>query len=67
MKEKMKETLKRWRQAFNNRIEQSEFCRVLGITPWHFTLEGMAVTAIIGLVLIFTCGIAELLEGGRAW
>ncbi len=53
-------------KTFNQSIEDSEFCRVLGITPWHFTLQGLAVMTAIFLAILLFCGIAELLEGGMA-
>lgn len=61
---KVERIVKNWRVSFDRSIEQSEFCRVLGFTPWHFSLRGLAVTAAIGLVIILVCGVAEWLEGG---
>ena len=58
--------VKSLRKRFDAAIEQSEFCQVLGITPWHFTLQGLAVTAAVGAALIIICGVAEWLEGGAA-
>ena len=60
----VKAAVKNWRTKFDQAVEQSEFCQVLGITPWHFTLEGVAVTLLFGLVIILVCGLAEWLEGG---
>lgn len=60
----VKAVVKNWRAKFDQAIEQSEFCQVLGITPWHFTLQGVAVTLLVGLALVLVCGVAEWLEGG---
>jgi len=62
----VKAVVKNWRAKFDQAIEQSEFCQVLGITPWHFTLQGVAVTLLLFLVLVVVCGVAEWLEGGAA-
>ena len=62
----VKAVVKNWRTKFDQTVEQSEFCQVLGISPWHFTLEGVAVTLLFGLVIILVCGLAEWLEGGAA-
>ena len=56
--------VKNLKVAFDRKVEDSEFCQVLGITPWHFSLQGLAVTAFIGMVLFLVCGLAEWLEGG---
>ena len=56
--------VKNMRAAFDRKVEDSEFCQVLGITPWHFSLQGLAVTAFVGLVIILICGLAGWLEGG---
>ena len=48
----------------DRKIEESQFCQMLGITPWHFTLQGVAVTLLLFLVLVVVCGVAEWLEGG---
>lgn len=56
--------VKNLRARFDRKIEQSEFCQVLGFTPWHFTLQGLAVTAFVGLVIFVLCGLAGWLEGG---
>lgn len=61
---RVESTVKNLRARFDRKIEQSEFCQVLGITPWHFSLQGLAVTAFVGLVIILICGLAEWLEGG---
>jgi hypothetical protein len=60
----VKAVVKNWRAKFDQAIMQSEFCQVLGITPWHFTLQGVAVTLLLFLVLVVVCGVAEWLEGG---
>lgn len=49
---------------FDQKVEESEFCQVLGITPMHLSLQGLAVTAALFLVLLVVCGMAEWLEGG---
>ena len=64
MLSQVKAVVKNWRAKFDRAIEQSEFCQVLGITPWHFTLQGVAVSLLFGLVIILVCGLAEWLEGG---
>ena len=56
--------VKNMKAKFDQKVEESEFCQVLGITPWHFSLQGLAVTAAIFLVLLVVCGVAEWLEGG---
>ena len=58
--------VKYWRARFDRAIEQSEFCQIAGFTPWHFSLQGLAFTAFVGLVIIMVCGVAEWLcqEGG---
>ena len=60
--------VKNWRERFDSKIEQSGFCQVLGIRPWHFTLQGLAVTAFTGLVIFMVCGFAGWLsqKGGAA-
>ena len=58
--------VKNLKAKFDQKVEESEFCQVLGITPWHFSLQGLAVTAFVGLVIILICGLAEWLEGGAA-
>lgn len=60
----VKAVVKNWRAKFDQAIEQSEFCQMLGITPWHFTLQGVAVSLLLFLVLVVVCGVAEWLEGG---
>lgn len=60
------ETLvKSMRQKFDQKISDSELCQVLGITPMHFSLQGLAYTAALFLVLLVVCGVAEWLDGGR--
>lgn len=58
--------VKNLKARFDRKVEESEFCQVLGITPWHFSLQGLAVTAFVGLVIIMVCGLAGWLEGGAA-
>ena len=58
--------VKNWRARFDRAIEQSDFCRIVGFTPWHFSLQGMAYTAFVGLVIFVVCGFAGWLcqKGG---
>ena len=56
--------VKSMRQKFDQKVLDSEFCQVLGISPMHFSLQGLAVTAALFLVILVVCGVAEWLEGG---
>ena len=56
--------VKSMRQKFDQAVWDSEFCQVLGITPMHFSLQGVAITAALFLILLMVCGVAEWLEGG---
>lgn len=58
--------VKNLKARFDRKVEESEFCQVLGITPWHFSQQGLAATAFVGLVIILVCGVAGWLEGGCA-
>ncbi len=58
--------VKSLKQNFDRKVEDSEFCQVLGITPWHFSWEGVKVMVAVFLVLLVVCGMAEWLEGGAA-
>jgi hypothetical protein len=58
--------VKSLKQSFDRKVEDSEFCQVLGITSWHFSWEGVKVTVAVFLVLLVVCGLAEWLEGGAA-
>ena len=60
----VKAVVKNWRAKFDQAVGQSEFCQVLGFTPWHFSRQGLAATAFVGLVIILVCGVAGWLEGG---
>lgn len=59
---KVDAAVKSMRARFDRKVEESEFCQVLGIMPWHFTLDGMKVTAAVFLVIVVVCGMAEWLE-----
>ena len=56
--------VKSMRQKFDQKVSDSELCQVLGITPMHFSLQGLAVSAALFLTLLVVCGVAEWLEGG---
>lgn len=64
MLQQLETFVKSMRQKFDQKISDSKLCQVLGITPWHFYLQGLAVTAALFLVLLVVCGVAEWLEGG---
>ena len=61
---RLERTVKNLKARFDRAVCDSEFCRVLGITPWHFSLQGLAVTVAVFLILAVVCGVAEWLEGG---
>ncbi len=56
--------VKNLKAKFDQKVEESEFCQVLGITPMHFSLQGLAMTAALFLIILVVCGVAEWLEGG---
>ena len=56
--------VKNLKAKFDQKIFDSELCQVLGITPWHFSLQGLAYTAALFLIILVVCGVAEWLEGG---
>ncbi len=58
--------VKNLKARFDRSVYDSEFCQVLGITPWHFSLQGLAVSTLLFLVIVVVCGLAEWLEGGAA-
>ena len=61
------ETLaKSMRRKFDRKVADSELCQVLGITPMHFSLQGLAISAALFLTILLVCGVAEGLEGGAA-
>ena len=61
------ETLaKSMRRKFDRKVANSELCQVLGITPMHFSLQGLAISAALFLTILLVCGVAEWLEGGAA-
>ena len=64
MLQQLETLVKSMRQKFDQKIFDSELCQVLGITPWHFSLQGLAYTAALFLILLVVCGVAEWLEGG---
>lgn len=53
--------VKNWRARFDRAVEQSSFCHIVGFTPWNFSLQGLAFTAIFGLLVMLVCGLPELL------
>lgn len=59
-------SVKNCRARLDRAIEKSDFCRIVGFTPWHFSLQGMAYTAFVGLVIFVVCGFAGWLcqKGG---
>lgn len=61
---RLESIVKNLKARFDRSVRDSEFCQVLGITPWHFSLQGLAVTALLFIVLVVVCGLAEWLEGG---
>lgn len=60
----VKAVVKNWRAKFDRKVRESEFCQVLDITPELFTLQGLAITTIVGVVIILLSGLFEWLEGG---
>ena len=59
---KAERIVKNLSEKIDRKVSESEFCQVLGITPWHFTLEGVKVALAILLMIAMVCGIAEMLE-----
>ena len=55
--------VKSLKQNFDRKVDDSEFCQVLGITSWHFTWEGVRVAVALFLVILVVCGVAEWLDG----
>ena len=64
MLSQVKAVVKSLKVKVDNKVNESEFCQVLGITPWHYSLQGIAVTAAAFVIIIMVCGIAEWLSGG---
>ena len=64
MLQQLETFVKSMRQKFDQKISDSELCQVLGITPMHFSLQGLAMTAALFLIILVVCGVAEWLEGG---
>ena len=60
----VKVIVKNLKTKVDNKVNESEFCQVLGITPWHYSLQGIAVTAAVFVIIIMVCGFAEWLSGG---
>ena len=58
---RVERTVKNWRVRFDRAVEQSQFCQIAGFTPWHFSLQGLAFTALFGLLVMLVCGLPELL------
>jgi len=63
---KVERIVKNLSEKIDRKVSESEFCQVLGITPWHLSLEAVKVALAILLVIAITCGIAEWLEMGEA-
>ena len=59
---KVERIVKNLSEKIDRKVSDSEFCQVLGISPWHLTLEGMKVAFAILLMIAMVCGIAEMLE-----
>ena len=57
----VKTFVKNLKTMVDNKVNESEFCQVLGITPWHYSLQGIAVTVAMFFII---CSIAEWLNGG---
>lgn len=64
MLSRLESIVKNLKARFDRSVYDSEFCQVLGITPMHFSLQGLKVTVALFLILLVICGIAEWLEGG---
>ena len=60
---KVAAVVKNLKTMVDNKVNESEFCQVLGITPWHYSLQGIAVTAAVFVIILMVCGIAEWLNG----
>ena len=60
----VKVIVKNLKTKVDNKVNESEFCQVLGITPWHYSLQGIAATMAMFFIILFVCGIAEWLSGG---
>ena len=63
MLSQVKAVVKSLKANVDNKVNESEFCQVLGITPWHYSLQGIAVTAAVFVLILMVCGIAEWLNG----
>lgn len=59
---KVERIVKNLSEKIDRKVSESEFCQVLGITPWHLSLEGVKVALAILFLIAVTCGIAEMLE-----
>jgi hypothetical protein len=59
----VKAVVKSLKTKVDNKVNESEFCQVLGITPWHYSLQGIAVTAAVFVLILMVCGFAEWLNG----
>lgn len=58
--------VKNLRAKFDQKVEESRFCQVIGVTPQFFSLQGLAAVVVTFLVIVVTCGLAEWLcqKGG---
>ena len=63
---KVERIVKNLSEKIDRKVSDSEFCQVLGISPWHLALEGVKVALAILLMIAMVCGIAEYLEMGGA-
>lgn len=61
---KVEGTVKNLKERIDRKVSDSEFCQVIGITPWHLSLEGLKVATAIFLVIVLLCGVAEFLNMG---
>ena len=61
---RVERTVKNLREKFNSAITNSRLCQALGITPRHFSLEGLAALVVTFVIILLVCGTAEWLEGG---
>lgn len=64
MLSQVKAIVKNMKARIDRKVWESEFCQVLGITPWHYSLQGIAVTVALFVDILLVCGLAEWLEGG---
>ena len=46
MLSQVKAIVKNMKARIDRKVLESEFCQVLGITPWHYSLQGIAVMVV---------------------